>query len=364
MYSTLYLAPWYRALGAKLGKQAEVSTASFISPDLLTLGDGSFIADIVSLGAAQIQHGEIMVDQVVVGPHTFVGNSAVIPPGTKLGDNCLIGCLSVPPEAATMDPKGVENGTSWIGSPAMQLPHRSENTAFSIEQTYEPTKLLIALRLFIEFFRVVLPSAGFLSVAGAMFSYVSVMRDIISERWVLALFPVAYLAICLIFVSIVIAMKWIVVGRYRPLEQPLWSSFIWRTELITALHDFFCGPLLLESLRGTPFLAWYFRALGSKIGKRVFMDSVQISEFDLVQIDDDVIINSDATIQTHLFEDRVMKMSHVHIGEGCVIGAESLVLYDTHMLPVSKLGSLSLLMKGETLPAGTQWEGTPARSAG
>lgn len=55
----LYLTPWYRALGAKLGRFAEVSTASFISTDLLTLGDGSFIADIVSLGAACVEDGQI-----------------------------------------------------------------------------------------------------------------------------------------------------------------------------------------------------------------------------------------------------------------------------------------------------------------
>ena len=67
LYSTLYLTTWYRALVAKLGRFAEVSTASFISPDLLTLGDGSFIADIVSLGAARIEEGHITVDHVKNG---------------------------------------------------------------------------------------------------------------------------------------------------------------------------------------------------------------------------------------------------------------------------------------------------------
>jgi carbonic anhydrase/acetyltransferase-like protein (isoleucine patch superfamily) len=62
-----------------------------------------------------------------------------------------------------------------------------------------------------------------------------------------------------------------------------------------------------------------------------------------------------------LFEDRVMKMSHVHIGEGCNVGAESLVLYNTHMKAGSTLGGLSLLMKGEILPENTDWTGTPAR---
>jgi non-ribosomal peptide synthetase-like protein len=361
LYSTLYLAPWYRALGAKIGRFAEVSTASFISPDLLSLGEGSFIADIVSLGGAKVSDGKIVVDHVRVGARSFVGNSAVIPIGTTLEENCLIGCLSVPPKNPTTGAIQVEDSSSWVGSPAMQLPHRTENKSFSEEQTYRPSKQLVTMRLLIEFFRVVLPSAGFLCVAGLMFSYLSVMRDEIPLWGVWALFPIVYLLACMLFISGFILLKWMVMGRYRPMERPLWSGTVWRTELITALHDFFCGPLLLVSLRGTPMLAWYFRLLGSKIGKRVFLDSVQISEFDLVQIENDAVINTDATLQTHLFEDRVMKMSHVHIGEGCNVGAESLVLYNTHMKAGSTLGGLSLLMKGEILPENTDWTGTPAR---
>ena len=65
LYATLYLNPWYRLLGAKLGRRAEVSTASFISPDLLTVGEESFIADAVSLGAARVEGGRGMYDRVV-----------------------------------------------------------------------------------------------------------------------------------------------------------------------------------------------------------------------------------------------------------------------------------------------------------
>ena len=359
LYSTLYLTPWYRALGAKLGRFAEVSTASFISPDLLTLGDGSFIADIVSLGAARVEDGQITVDHVKIGKQAFVRNSALLPPGTVLGDDSLIGCLSVPPEGRDAVPAG----SSWVGSPAMLLPHRSINTSFAVETTYSPTRRLIALRLFIELWRVILPSAGFLCTASLMFSAVSILRDEIDEWLLWLLFPLLYSASCLIFVPLVVVMKWLVMGRYRLLERPLWSGFVWRTELVTALHDYFAGPLLLDALRGTPFLAWYFRLMGTKIGRRVFLDTVQISEFDLVTIGDDAQLNSDATLQTHLFEDRVMKMSHVRIGPRCVVGEESLVLYDTTMQAGSTLGGLSLLMKGETLPPDTHWEGTPARKA-
>jgi carbonic anhydrase/acetyltransferase-like protein (isoleucine patch superfamily) len=40
----------------------------------------------------------------------------------------------------------------------------------------------------------------------------------------------------------------------------------------------------------------------------------------------------------------------------------AVVLYDSRMEEGSVLSHLSLLMKGENLPAGTFWEGIPARS--
>jgi len=95
----------------------------------------------------------------------------------------------------------------------------------------------------------------------------------------------------------------------------------------------------------------------------VFLYSAEFTEFDLAEIGDDVAINEDCTVQSHLFEDRVMKMSTVRIGSRCSVGSQSVVLYDTEMLEGSSLDSLSLLMKGETLPAWTHWEGSPARPA-
>jgi non-ribosomal peptide synthetase-like protein len=101
--------------------------------------------------------------------------------------------------------------------------------------------------------------------------------------------------------------------------------------------------------------------MGAKIGTRVYLGTTQFTEYDLVEIGDDVALNTDCTIQTHLFEDRVMKMSQIKIGDRCSVGAMSLVLYDTRMEDGSTLGDLSLLMKGEVLPAGSRWQGIPAR---
>ena len=120
-------------------------------------------------------------------------------------------------------------------------------------------------------------------------------------------------------------------------------------------------PLALESLQGTPFLPWYLRLLGAHIGRRTYIHTTGFLEWDLSEIGDRSVLNDDCVIQTHLFEDRVLKASRVSVGPDCTVGTGSVVLYDSEMEHGAKLDSLSLLMKGERLPAGTAWAGIPAR---
>jgi acetyltransferase-like isoleucine patch superfamily enzyme len=64
--------------------------------------------------------------------------------------------------------------------------------------------------------------------------------------------------------------------------------------------------------------------------------------------------------QTHLFEDRIMKIGAVSIGRGVTIGPRTVILYGSHIGDGASLGPLSLILKGENIPAGTKWIGSPA----
>ncbi len=360
LYATIYLNPWYRLLGARLGHRAEVSTASFLSPDLLTVGDEGFIADAVSLGAARVEDGRVHVGSVRVGRRAFIGNSALLPPGADIGENSLIGCLSMPPGPSGASPAG----SAWLGSPAVFLPMRQESKAFDEERTYAPTRWLILQRALIEFLRVTLPLTLFLILTSELLAAtLRLHRSGLSNALLILGFPLFYAVAGVAACLIVAALKWLIVSRYRPAEYPLWSLQVWRSELVTALFENLARPFLLNLLEGTPFLAWFVRLLGAKIGERVYLGSSEMTEFDLISIGDEAALNVDCTIQTHLFEDRVMKMSTVQIGPRCDVGSQAVVLYDTEMREGSSLDSLSLLMKGEVLPAGTRWQGSPARAS-
>jgi non-ribosomal peptide synthetase-like protein len=355
LYATLYLAPWLRLLGSAVGRRAEVSTASHITPDLLEIGDESFIADAACIGPACVFNGVLSLAPTQLGRRSFLGNSAFMPGRSSLADGCLVGVLSVPPV------KPAKPGTSWVGSPAFLLPRRQPSENFGETLTYAPSLSLIIQRLGFEFFRVILPPTLQFASVGALIGLSFTIRSHTSFILTLLAFPALYFGVSLCATAVVILIKKILIGTYRPLVRPLWSNFVRRTELVTGLYENVTVPMLLGFLTGTPFIAPILRAFGARIGRRTFLETTYLTEFDLVNVGDEAMVGPFASLQTHLFEDRVMKMSHVHVGEHCSIGTRAVVLYDSVMEERSSLEALSLLMKGESLPAGTRWWGVPAR---
>lgn len=362
LYATLYLIPWYRLLGIKLGKRAEVSTASSILWDLLKISDECFIADGVSLGAPRAKDGHLDLRETAIGKRTFLGNNAYLPGGARTGQNVLIGCLSRPPDEPE---RAMESSTSWFGSPAIFLPQRQILFQFDEKRTFRPPPRLYAARLSVEFIRILLPLTSSAFIAVLMVLTLTRLHAMELSWWQLAAtLPVLYVVAGLIAAFITVSVKYLVIGRYKPHVAPLWSFFVWRSEGVTCLYENLVAPFFMAHLRGTPYINCILRWMGCKIGRRVYNDTTDITEHDVVAIGDDVSLNDDCGLQTHLFEDRVMKISHVTIGDRCSVGADAIVLYDSVMEEESILGDLSMVMKGEVLPRGTEWEGSPAQRIG
>ncbi len=152
-------------------------------------------------------------------------------------------------------------------------------------------------------------------------------------------------------------------GRYTAQVRPMWSFWAIRNETSTVLYWGMTGRVLLDYLRGTPYLPWVLRLFGAKFGKGVFMDMTDLTEFDCVSVGDYCALNMGSALQTHLYEDRLMKIGRIDIGQGVTIGAGSTVLYDTAVGAFARLGPLTVVMKGETIPACSEWVGAPAERA-
>jgi non-ribosomal peptide synthetase-like protein len=358
LYATLYTVPWLRLLGAKIGRGSEISTAGHLDPNLLQLDEETFIADMASVGAAAFARGYLAVGPTVVGRRSFIGNAAVVPAGATIGENCLLGVATVPPT------DGVPSGTSWLGSPAINLPARQDSGNFSEAQTYRPPKKLVRHRLAVEFVRATLP-ASLLGISTYMFLWV--LSEIARGRDLLIpalLSPLIAAACAAAVIGYCAAVKNNLIGVYENRVEPLWSKYVRRAELVTGLYEAAAVPVGLGLLIGTPFLPPTLRWFGARIGRRTWIGTTYITEFDLVDIGDDASVGVEASLQTHLFEDRVMKMSKVTIRSGASVGNRAIVLYDSIVDCDVALDSLSLLMKGEHLAVGTHWGGIPAQHRG
>ncbi|CAH1648536.1 Non-ribosomal peptide synthetase-like protein [Hyphomicrobiales bacterium] len=355
LYATVYMRGWYRLMGAKIGKDAEISTNLAGRYDLTEIGEKCFIADEVVLGDEDIRDGWMTLRPIKTGARVFVGNDAVVPPGAVIPEGALIGIKSKPPANEAMTA-----GDTWFGSPPIRLPVRQTFGDVGATWTYEPSRWRRLGRGVFEAFHLSLPMALFITFG--TYAVEVLGPAALDGRYGTAalLFVASSVVISCAMMLVVAGIKWALMGTYRPVVKPMWSWWAMRTEAVAVMYWGLAGKVLLDHLRGTPFLPWALRVFGCKIGEGVFLDTTDVTEFDCVHVGKFTVINGLSALQTHLYEDRVMKVGCVRIGKGVSIGAGSTVLYATTVGDFARLSPLTLVMKGEAIPAHSAWCGAPA----
>jgi non-ribosomal peptide synthetase-like protein len=360
LYASVYAPLWLRLLGARVGHHAEISTAEGMVPELLQLGEDSFIADGAMLGDEELSGGWMILQPTAIGSRSFIGNGAYVADGAIVPEDVLVGVQTKTPPNEQLQP-----GQTWIGSPAILLPARENVLGFPEALTFRPSAWRRLGRGTFEGLRLVLPLA--LVIATGYLIIVEVMPLAEDNGWGLTVAFALSVAGCLYGLGsflLVVALKWILVRRYRPHAAPMWTPFVWTSEAITNLYESLAVPNFLDMLRGTPMLPWALKLLGARMGKKVWLNTTDLTEFDCVTIGDEAELNAWSGPQTHLFEDRVMKIGRVVIGARVTVGTRTTILYDTHVGDDARLGPLTLVAKGERLPGATAWEGSPAATVG
>lgn len=356
---SLFFPLLLKKLGAKIGAKVEMGEAPLVIPDFLTIEKGGFSASGVAIAWPTVYRGYINYGSTSIGENAFVGNVSLLPQGAHIGESGLLGCMTIPPS----DNRAARANSYWLGSPPVYLPNREIIGGFPEEVTFNPNKRLYYTRILIEILRIILPTTCTLMLIYSLFCVMEYLMQNASLLTTALVLPVAECGINLTIITGLIALKWLIVGRIKPCIKPLWDVFIWKNDIREFSYGYYINPHLTDLILGTPFMGFLYRAMGAKIGKRTFINTEGFAEFDLINIGDEVCINRDTLIQTHLYEDRIFKLDNLVIGNGCNVGVGSMVLYNTIMEPNSTLGSFSLLMKGESLPANTRWEGSPAQSS-
>jgi len=156
-----------------------------------------------------------------------------------------------------------------------------------------------------------------------------------------------------------VVAKWLVVGRIRTGEQPLWSSFVWRNEVADTFVETVAAPWFARAAAGTPVMNVWLRALGAKIGHGVWCETYWLPEADLVSLGDGSTVNRGCVVQTHLFHDRIMRMDTVVLEDGATLGPHCVALPASRIGAGATVGPASLVMRGDEVPPSTRWQGNP-----
>jgi non-ribosomal peptide synthetase-like protein len=351
---TLMWPRWLRLAGARIGPGCEISTVTDVLPHAVTIGPETFFADGIYLGGPTLRAGSAVIDRIKLGPSCFVGNHAVLPGGTRLAAGTLVG-ISTSAELVADEP-----GSSWFGHPPFRLPRREVIDA-PRALTHDPPAIRRLNRWCWELARFALPAVPVLAGI-AWFDALSALEGrLTTAEFRLVALPCVTFASAAVLVAACIAMKWVLVGRVRPGTHPLWSCWCSRWDFLYVAWGMWAA-VPLSFLEGTLMLPAVLRLFGCRIGRRALLGPgfSHVVDPDMLRFGDGVTVQ--ALMQAHTFEDRVLKIDHVHVRDGATVGANAVLLYGADVGERATVAPHSVVMKRERLEADTAYGGVPTQA--
>ena len=350
LYASQLTPLWFRNLGAKIGKDVEISTAVMI-PTLADVREGAFLADDTLIGGYELGNGWLLAGETRIGKRSFLGNSGIAGPDRKLAKNSLVAVLS-------STPKKAKASSNWWGSPPERMRRVSVDAGEGETTTYNPGFSLKFARGVVETLRLLAPmTSGVLAALTLLTMQYLYLQYNAFVAWLLG--GIVLMAMGVLAMVITVVMKWVCVGKHKAAEHPLWSRFVWLNELQDAFVESVAGPWFLVPNLGTGALNIGLRALGAHIGKGAWLESYWLPETDLCFIGKGATVGPGVVVQTHLFQDRVMSLDAVYVDEGATLADHSVALPAARIRTGATIGPGSLVMRGDQVPANTRWQGNP-----
>ncbi len=150
---------------------------------------------------------------------------------------------------------------------------------------------------------------------------------------------------------------------FKPGKYSTTSPTFARWIIYSGLHVIFLN-LVLPYISGTIWNKLFYKILGAKIGKNVFINSPKLSDAYLLELGDNVVIGGDASITCHIFEGNQLILGKIKIGSNVLIGAESYIMPGVTIEDNCNIGLKSAIRKNKTIPEKSMimaFPGVPAK---
>lgn len=344
------------------GSRANLVTSDGVGSETVVIKNNAMVADRVTL-----------MPGVVVGENTVLGSGAL----TKRGKTYVDGVVYV----------GAKDGDAVSLSTGNPKPESKEDStpfgrAFHLGQAPyyvlgQPTiaayciviKVIVTAYWNLPF----IVSVQVLDhIHRSNHKFLGFTEESLSPLFLFALFTLSFSILVtiqsILALGLVIASKWILLGRRQPGNYS-WdkSSYCQRWQILLAIESLrrncFRGQGILGMLTGTNYLVIYFRLLGAEIGKGCALfangePSLMFTEPDLLKLGDRVVMD-DASLVGHINSRGKFDLNVLKVGDECVLRSRSRLLSGAVMEEGSCLMEHTLVMGGEVVEAGRTVQGWP-----
>lgn len=353
---------YIRALGWKLNTVVQTgsnfgSNQQQDNPLLCEIGSGTMVSDGLYMINVNKSATAFRLEHTKIGERNYLGNNIFYPPNGRTGENVLLGTkVMIPVDGPVRENVGL------LGSPPFEIPRIVQRDMDLIQGVSEEER------------RTRLPQKNRHNAAtGLMFFAVQwLMLFSTLAIWDRALNYYTDWGHVALFCAVVLTagvtivlhvfLEWASL-RFRPLKPnvtTIYDKSFWRHERHWKLAD---SPIT-NLFTGTPFRPLILKALGVKMGKRVYDGGANLTERSLVEIGDDATLNEGCVIQAHSLEEGAFKSDYIRIGNGCTLATGAFVHYGVVMEEGATADLDSFIMKGEILEKNSIWRGNPAKLHG
>ncbi|CAJ1451567.1 unnamed protein product [Effrenium voratum] len=288
-----------RALGAEVGEGARISCFDLHDPDLVVVGANSTIGKRAKLATSCVLHGQVHLDYIKIGSGSAVGPTAVLSQLTVVPDKKVVVPLSTMP--------GWHGPVGSVAFHDAQPPRTSEkNHYLSCSHQEEFDRKQNKFRIIFG-----LPAVLMAEVLPYYFTYYVLVwsYDGLYDNDPVTAFTIWSVLLSWLYAHpmwffrlvVVILQKWLLIGDFKTQknhEISHWKEWKhWVHARAVESHDF---EEIGEMFTNTEVLSYIYRALGTKIGRRVQIDQLHFVENDCVTIDDYVVFGSEVMMCTDM----------------------------------------------------------------
>lgn len=354
-----YVVHYLRALGYDLGRYEQTGTNFGVgvkhdNPYLSSVGAGTVVADGLSIINMDYSSTSFQLSEVSVAERSFLGNAIAYPASAHIGRNCLLATkMMVPTDGPQRENVGL------LGAPSFEIPRTVERDSQLEVADAEERRARVRAKNRHNTVTIVMWLVSrwipmFIAVAIAT---TAVLNANLGAGALLAL-SLAAGTVGLLYMIMLQRLS-NPLQTLRPDGCSIYDREFWRHERYWKIpvHGW------MNAFNGTPLKPMIWRALGTRVGRRVFDDGFSMPEKSLVTIGDDCTLNAGSGVQCHSQEDGAFKSDRTTIGAGATLGVGAFVHYGVTIGDGVVLAPDTFVMKGEELPERTRWIGNPAALA-